>query len=113
MASRDEVRETVLALRSKFSHEKIAPAFKGWSRIMQYHFPDIDLSLAIPVKDGVPEQIVEGRVDGAQIVYEMDSDTLLALARKEISGMKAYSQKLVKVKASMTDLLKLQRLDSV
>jgi putative sterol carrier protein len=56
---------------------------------------------------------VEGKVEGAQVTYEMSSDTFLAIHRKELSGMKAYAQKLVKVKASMPDLLKLQKLDSL
>ena len=80
---------------------------------MQYRFPDLELSLAIPVTEGVAGEVIEGAVDGAQIQYEMSSDTFLAIARKELTGMKAFTQKLVKVKASMPDLMKLQKLDSV
>jgi hypothetical protein len=43
----------------------------------------------------------------------MSSDTFLSIARKELTGMQAYSRKLVKVKASMGDLLKLQKLDAL
>jgi len=113
MASREEVMETLRAQNARFTHDKVAASFKGWNRVMQYVFPDIGLSVSITVRDGVPGQPVEGRVDGPQVLYEMSSDTLLAISRREISGMKAYTQKLVKVKASMTDLLKLQKLDSV
>ena len=113
MASRDEVLTTLRTQRNRFSHEKIATAFKGWSRVMQYHFTDLDLYLAIPVSDGVPGEIIEGKVDNAQVDYEMASDTFLAIDRKEITGMKAFTHKLVKVKASMPDLMKLQKLDSV
>jgi hypothetical protein len=35
------------------------------------------------------------------------------MSRKEISGLKAYAQGKVKVRASMPDLLKLQKLDSL
>lgn len=113
MASRDEVFATLSAQRERFSHQKIVSSFKGWNRVMQYRFPDLELFLALPVTDGVPGEIVEGKVEGAQVTYEMSSDTFLAIHRKELSGMKAYAQKLVKVKASMPDLLKLQKLDSV
>ena len=113
MANRDEVVTTLRTQRNRFSHEKIAAAFKGWSRVMQYHFPDLDLFLAVPVADGVPGEIIEGKVEDAQVVYEMASDTFLAIDRKEITGMKAFTHKLVKVKASMPDLMKLQKLDSV
>lgn len=113
MASREQVIDTVTAQGARFADPKVASSFKGWSRTMQYVFPDIDLALTIEVKDGVPAQPVEGRAATAQVTYEMSSDTLLAISRKEITGMKAYTQKLVKVKASMPDLLKLQRLDSL
>jgi hypothetical protein len=113
MASREAVIETLRQQNDRFMNVKVASSFKGWTRVMQYNFPDIGLSMTIPVKDGMPEPPVEGKAVDPQVIYEMSSDTFLAIARKEISGMKAYTQKLVKVKASMPDLLKLQRLDSV
>ena len=94
-------------------HEKVAASFKGWTRVMRYDFPDIGVSATIEVKDGVPATPVEGAAGAAQVSYEMSSDTFLAIARKEITGMQAYSRKLVKVKASMGDLIKLQKLDAV
>lgn len=113
MASRDQVIETLKAQRRRFTHEKVAPTLKGWTRVMQYTFPDLELHLTLPVTDGVPGEIVVGKVEGAQVFYEMSSDVFLAIDRKELSGMKAFTQKLVKVKASMPDLMKLQKLDSV
>jgi hypothetical protein len=113
MANRETVLETMAAQNARFAHPKISALFKGWTRTMQYVFSDIDLALTIEVVDGVPSVPVEGRAAKPQVTYEMSSDTLLMIARKEISGMKAYTQKLVKVKASMPDLLKLQKLDAV
>jgi len=113
MATRQEVLDTLRTQGERFRHQKIASSFKGWTRVMQYRFTDLDLCLALPVTEGVAGEIVEGTVEGAQILYEMSSDTFLAIARKELSGMKAFTQKLVKVKASMPDLMKLQKLDSV
>jgi hypothetical protein len=113
MASRESVVETLRAQNARFAHAKVAGSFKGWSRVMQYVFPDIGLSMTISVKDGVPSEPVEDGADAAQISYEMSSDIFLAIARKELTGMQAYTRKLVKVHASMGDLLKLQKLDSL
>lgn len=113
MADREEVIRTLGAQVARFTDPKVASSFKGWTRTMQYVFPDLDLRMVIEVKDGVPTPPAEGAAPAAQVVYEMSSDTFLAIARKELGGMKAYSQKLVKVKASMPDLLKLQKLDAV
>ena len=54
MASREQIIETLKTQRRRFTHEEIAPSLKGWTRVMQYHFPDLNLELALPVTDGVP-----------------------------------------------------------
>jgi putative sterol carrier protein len=113
MASREEVLATLGSQTARFTDPRVASSFKGWTRTMQYVFPDIGLSMMVEVKDGIPGQPTEGTASAAQVTYEMSSDTFLAIARKELGGMKAFTQKLVKVKASMPDLLKLQRLDAV
>ena len=113
MAEREAVMETLRLQRARFTHEKTAPSFRGWSRTMQYLFPDIGLSVILPVLDGIPGELREGRVENPQVIYEMSSDTFMSIHRREITGMQAFMKKLVKVKASMPDLLKLQKLDSV
>jgi hypothetical protein len=113
MATRDEVLQALGEQRKRFLNEKVVKVFQNWTRTMQYHFPDIDAYFFVTVENGQPGQIQEGETGKAEIRYEMSTDTFLAIARKEISGMKAYTQKLVKVKASMPDLMKLQKLDSV
>jgi putative sterol carrier protein len=113
MARREEVLQTLGTQTARFMDARVAASFKGWTRTMQYVFPDLDLQMIVEVKDGVPGQPAEGRAAAAQVVYEMSSDTFLAIARKELGGMKAFTQKLVKVKASMPDLLKLQKLDAI
>ena len=80
---------------------------------MQYYFPDKNEYWNIELKNGVPEEIKIGEVSNPEIKYEMDSDTFLAITRKELTGMKAYQQKKVKVKAKMADLMKLQKLDKL
>ncbi len=113
MADREQVLETLRAQNARFAHPKVAASFKGWNRLMRYDFPDIGLSMSITVLDGVPGAPVEGGDGSAQVVYEMSSDTFLAIARHELTGMQAYARRLVKVKASMADLLKLQKLDAL
>lgn len=113
MADREQVLETLRAQNARFGHPKVAASFKGWHRLMRYDFPDIGLSVDIPVRDGVPGEPLEADGKTAEIVYEMSSDTFLAIARRELTGMQAYTRRLVKVKASMPDLLKLQKLDAV
>ena len=56
---------------------------------------------------------VRGPAEGAEIVYELDTTTFLAITRRELSGMKAYQQKKARLKASLPDMLKVQKIDGI
>jgi putative sterol carrier protein len=111
MPSREELRQLFELQMQRFYEEKALKAFQGWTRTMQYFFTDIEEFWYVRVVNGKPGEPAEGRVEKPEVLYEMSSDTFAAIARREITGMKAYMQGKVKVKASMGDLMKLQKLD--
>jgi putative sterol carrier protein len=110
-------RETLLKLldeqRLRFADPKVVKEFSRWNKTMQYHFPDRGEYYLVRFIDGEAQPPVQEQVPKPDIQYEMDSDTFLAIIRKEITGMRAYQQKRVKLKASMPDLLKLQKIDKL
>jgi hypothetical protein len=77
---------------------------------MQYHFPDIGEDWFITIEDGMPGPAREGVTEGAEIVYRMDSDTFVGIVNRSISGLAAYKEGKVKLKASAMDMVKLQKL---
>ena len=99
--------------RWKFTDPKVAKDFSRWNKTMQYHFTDTGEYYLIRFVDGQPQPPVPEQVPKPDIQYQMDSDTFLAITRKEITGLKAYQQKRVKLKASMPDILKLQKIDKL
>jgi putative sterol carrier protein len=108
------IDQCIETFRLKFSDPRVVKDYKTWSgKIMQYHFTDTDEYYHIRFQDGLPQPAVKGKVEKADVHYEMSSAIFQAMSRKEISGLKAYAQGKVKVKASMPDLLKLQKLDSL
>ena len=111
MPTREELRQLLELQMERFYEEKALKAFQGWTRTMQYYFTDIQEFWYIRVVDGKPGEPNEGKVEKPEVLYEMSSDTFASIARREITGMKAYMQGKVKVKASMGDLMKLQKLD--
>ena len=113
MSTTEEIIDALNIMRQKFLNEKVKASFKNWNKTMQYYFPDKNEHWNIELKNGIPEEIKIGEVSNPAIRYEMDSDTFLAITRKEITGLKAYQQKKVKVKAKMPDLMKLQKLDKL
>ena len=113
MSTTEELIDALNIMRQKFLNEKFKSSFKNWNKTMQYYFPDKDQYWNIKLKNGIPEKLEKGEVSNPEIRYEMDSDIFLAITRKEITGMKAYQQKKVKVKAKMPILMKLQKLDKL
>jgi putative sterol carrier protein len=108
------VEQGLESFRRKFLDARVVKDYQSWSgRVMQYHFTDTGRYYHIRFKDGAPQPAQEGKPERADVTYEMSSATFLALTRKEISGLKAYAQGKVKVRAAMPDLLKLQKLDSL
>ena len=108
------VEQALETFRCKIQDPRVVKDYKNWSgRVMQYHFTDTGAYYHIRFQDGLPQPPVKGKPEKADVTYEMSSETFLAMSRKEISGLKAYAQGKVKVRASMPDLLKLQKLDSL
>jgi len=108
------VEQAIEGFRQKIMDPRVVKDYKGWSgKVMQYHFTDTGRPYHIRFQDGLPQPAVLGKPEKADVFYEMSSATFLAMSRKELSGLKAYAQGKVKVRASMPDLLKLQKLDSL
>jgi aldehyde:ferredoxin oxidoreductase len=101
--------------QAKFTDPAIAHNFAGWNKTMHYYFPDIDGHYVLEIKNGegqVPRR-VEAPPKKPEIYYEMSTETLRAMTRGEISGFAAYKERRLKLKASFTDMMKLQSLNKV
>ncbi len=99
--------------QEKFTDPAIAHNFEGWNKTMLYYFPDIDKYYILPIVEGVgqePEK-VSSPPKKPDIYYEMSTETLRAMTRGEVSGFKAYQQRKLKLRASFTDMMKLQSLN--
>ena len=113
MIDRDELLNTIKSQAAKFTDERISKAYIKWNKTVQYYFPDIDEYYKIVLVNGEPVEISPGESEKPDIKYEMTTETFYAIVSKKLTGMKAYNQKKVKVKGSMPDLMKLQKLDKV
>jgi putative sterol carrier protein len=113
MANMEEVLETLEKQKDKYTHESVAKFFKDWNKKLQYHFTDIDEYYVIELVKGIPQPIVKEKLKNPDIMYSMSTDTFLKLNRGEISGFKAYQRKELKIKATMPEIMKLQKLDKL
>ena len=113
MADMNEVMKVLEEQRGKYSDKRVARHFKGWNKTLQYYFTDTDEYFTIELIDGKPQPIEKKKLENPNIMYSMDTDTFLKLNSGEISGFKAYQQKKLRIKATMAEIMKLQKLDKL
>jgi hypothetical protein len=111
MADRDSVIEHLEIARKRFLDEKLLKYYKKWNKTVQYHFTDSGEFWGFALAEGRPGPLQEGQVEDPSIEYIMSTDTFIAISTKQLTGMEAYKQGLVDIKASMSDLTKLRKLD--
>ena len=106
----DEVFISLDGIRKKFDEPSIKEKFKDFKRDAQFKFPDIGAAYILKITEEPTASLTEGTMDAPQILVEMDSATFLGIRTKKISGAQAYATGKLKIKGSMPDLLKMQKL---
>jgi putative sterol carrier protein len=110
LAMREEIIAALEKVRGKFSEEKIKKDFANFSRTFEYVFKDLGNSFHIVIKNGIPGDLQNIPAEKPDIQLLMDSQTFLEIMDGKTNGMKAYSSGKLKIKASVTDMIKLQKL---
>ncbi|MFX1538368.1 MAG: SCP2 sterol-binding domain-containing protein [Promethearchaeota archaeon] len=109
-STREEILKSIEETRMSLLEEENVELFKGWSRTVLYHFSDTNDFFSFEVIDGKPEPIKEGEIEDPDVRFRMTTETMIKLIRGELKGMIAFMTGKVKVKASMSDFSKLQKL---
>ncbi|MFW9771934.1 MAG: SCP2 sterol-binding domain-containing protein [Candidatus Heimdallarchaeota archaeon] len=113
MVNRDELMKILDDQLKKYTHKDVARHFKDWNKTLQYYFTDIEEYYVIELVNGNPKPVVKEKLENPDIMYSMSSDTFMALNKGEITGFKAYQQGKLKIKATMAEIMKLQKLDKL
>jgi putative sterol carrier protein len=110
MSEQDAI-DAINKMMENFNTEKAKKTFRKWSKTMAFEFSDIGKTFFTNIEKGVPSPVTEGVPEGkVHVKITTDAATWKGIMTGEISGMKAYTSKKLKVKGSMPDLLKLQKL---
>jgi putative sterol carrier protein len=110
LATKEEIMAALEKVRAKFSEEKIKKEFANFSRTFEYVFKDMGTSFHIVIKNGVPGDLQIAAAEKPDIQLLLDSQTFLEIMDGRTNGMKAYSSGKLKIKASVMDMIKLQKL---
>jgi putative sterol carrier protein len=106
MAEIDHIKQSLGKWVRMLDRPEIAEHFTGYSKTMQFVFPDIDRQLRLVFKDG-KATIEEGRDENAEMSLDVSSDMFLGILGGEIDPMDAFMEGKLKPKGTMADLEKL------
>jgi putative sterol carrier protein len=109
MTTKQETIDALEKARKELLSEENQKELKGWTRIVQFHFKDIDEYWHFKVDDGVPGPLVNEEADEADIRIKMDEKTFLGIMAGKINRMAAFTSGKVKVKAALKDISKLTK----
>ena len=112
---REQLLQLLEEQRSRYGHPRVVQNFRGWNRAMQYHISDFDEYFLIRMVDGVAQgpEPLSAPLEQPEVSYQMDSETLRAMTGGEITGAEAFRRRRLKLKASFSDIMKLQSLDKL
>jgi len=107
-----ELEEVEGLLRDLISGlERIDPSYRAMlpaRRTIEAELPDLGVVYHAFWKHGQMSELHEGAAARPDIRIAVDSDDLIAIAEGELDFAQAYAQNLVRIRASMTDLLRLR-----
>jgi len=96
-------------IRSKFDDPVIQEKMNGFSKSLQFVFPDLNESYVLTIKDGKTAVLEKKALEAPEIAITWSSDIFVGIQDKSVNPTTAFMSGKLKVKGPMEDLLKLQK----
>jgi len=97
-------------IKGRFAEPAIQETFKGFTKKIMFDFTDTKEQYVLSVVDGKEASIVKSAVQGADVVVTISTDILSGIMNRTTNPVTAYVTRRIKVKGSMEDLMKLQKI---
>ena len=95
---------------SRFDDPAIGQSFKGFQKVLQFHFTDTNQAFVINVANDGSATLEEKTADKADITITTTTDVLAGILDKKVNPMTAFATRKIKVNGAMEDMMKLQKL---
>jgi putative sterol carrier protein len=95
---------------ARFEQPQTRSAFQGFTRSIQFVFPDLQRNFALRIAQDGSAALAEETVPQPDIKVTTSSDTLAGILDRKVNPELAFVTRKIKVTGSMEDLLKLQKL---
>jgi len=97
-------------IKGKFAEPSIQESFRGFTKKIMFDFTDTKEQYVLSVVDGKDASLEKMVMQGADVVVTISTDTLAGIMNRTTNPVTAYVTRKIKVKGSMDDLMKLQKI---
>lgn len=97
-------------LCARIAQPEMRNAFHGFSKIIQFTFPDLQRDFTLSIAEDGDATLAEQTVPQPDITVTTGSDVLAGIMDGAVNPMQVYIARKLQVTGKMEDLLKLQRL---
>jgi len=97
-------------LCDRFAQPEVRAAFRGFTKTMQFTFPDLQRNFTLSIAEDGSAKLAEQTVSQPDVKVTTGSDTLAGIVDHTINPIQAYITRKLKVTGQMDDLLRLQKL---
>jgi len=96
-------------IRAKFDDPMLQEKMKGFTKSLQFVFTDTGKTYLMNIMDGKNATLKEEKLEKPDIQVTWSSDTFVGIQEKKVNATTAFMTGKVKIKGSMDDLMKLQK----
>jgi putative sterol carrier protein len=97
-------------LCAKIAQPEMRANFRGFTRTMQFTFPDLQRDFTLSIAEEGKATLMEQTVAHPDVKVVTSSDTLAGIVEGKVNPIQAYITRKLKVTGQIEDLLRLQKL---
>ncbi len=105
-----DVKPYLQRMVDRFAVPAVQTALKGFTKTIQFKFPDLNESWILRTVDGNQATLTLEAVEKPDILVSMNSDIMAGIMDKKINGTTAYMQRKIQIKGAMEDMMKMQKI---
>lgn len=96
-------------IKGKFDDPIIQEKMSGFSKTLQFVFPDLNENYVLTIQDGKTAVLEKKSLENPDIAITWASDVFAGIQDKAVNPTTAFMSGKLKVKGNMEDLMKLQK----
>ncbi len=97
-------------IRARFDQPDIQASFQGFSKTLQFIFPDLQRNFVLHIAENGTATMAEETIPQPDVKVISTSDLLAGIMDRTINPIQAYITRKLKVTGNMDDLMRLQKI---